>query len=261
MSKACKSSAYRCRRWLSWFAGHKRHDPRTERILPVAPHLSYSKPDGPQHFGNLGPWIKLLGVGFLMPTKGVSDLAKGHDAASQLLLGNVSVEFHHAGPIFAFKKPLRESFASTGFGHVENQESLWRQGVKHPLAHSPQRLKGVIRIEEVVKHFAQRRYCSASGYPKLEARLHMECRSGNPLACKLDHCGGDVHANDLLAGISEFSCPNPAATSEVYDQALGDAVLSEQAQEARRRAAGKSAEAGVVDVGEIVLVSIGMGHV
>jgi hypothetical protein len=73
---------------------------------------------------------------------------------------------------------------------------------------------------------------------------------------KLDHGRGLVHTDDLVACIGKFSCPNSAPTSEVYDKSLGDVVLSEQLQEARCRGSGKPAEANIVDVSEIVPVSL-----
>src|SRR5262249_56634515 len=81
---------------------------------------------------------------------------------------------------------------------------------------------------------------------------------GHPWAGKPDHGWRNPHPNDLVPGVGECSAQTPAATSEVRDDPLGDAVLSEQAQEARCRASGKLAEAGVVDVGQIAMVR---GHV
>src|SRR5205807_8544898 len=54
--------------------------------------------------------------------------------------------------------------------------------------------------------------------------------------------------------------PEPRAR-RLSAQPLADGVLSEQAQEARCRASGKLAEASVMGVGEVGLVSIRLGHV
>ena len=122
-----------------WFPCHDSHDSFSKRKLSVAAYQPHSKPYVPQHFSNLRPWIKLLGVAFLVPTIGVTDLAKGHDAAYQQLFGNVLVDFHQSGPVIPFHKPLLDSLASTGCRHIEYQKSIRRQSVEHSLAHSPQR--------------------------------------------------------------------------------------------------------------------------
>src|SRR5262249_28056564 len=88
----------------------------------------------------------------------------------------------------------------------------------------------------------------------------MELTFGNPLPSKLDHGRRNVNTNDPIPGISEFFCPNPTATTEVHDKPLGDVVLPEQPQEARCRASGKRTETAVMDIGQIVLVSIGVDH-
>src|SRR5262249_11586037 len=116
-----------------------------------------------------------------------------------------------------FLKPLRESLAPTGFGHVESQESFRCQGVENPFADSPQRPQGIFRIKQVVEHFPQRRDRSARWHSKVNEGTDMELSFGNPLASHLDHGRGDVHTKDLIPRISEFFCPNPAATSEVYN--------------------------------------------
>ncbi len=76
------------------------------------------------------------------------------------------------------------------------------------------------------------------------------------MPCNLNHGWGFVHANHLIACIDECFGPDSAAATEVHNEAIVDAVLSEQLQETGGRTSGKVAEAGVVDVGEIVLVGV-----
>src|SRR5581483_1231034 len=83
---------------------------------------------------------------------------------------------------------------------------------------------------------------------------------GNSLPGKLDHGRGNVRSNYLIAGIRELSRPNPTAASEIHDKSLPNAVSLEQLQKARPRACSECAEASVVNVGEIVVVSVLVAH-
>src|SRR5262249_19711462 len=107
----------------SRFAGNERSGARTETIPSVAAHLSDSKPNVRQQLRDPPARKKLLDVGFFVPTPGIIDFAKRYDASRQPLPGNVPAVFDQAGPVFAFHELLGQPLASTGFRHVENQQS------------------------------------------------------------------------------------------------------------------------------------------
>ena len=168
--------------------------------------------------------------------------------------------FDQAGPVWAFLEGLFDTFAPARLGHVEDQQAVRLQGDEYLLEQPPQRPLRVTPVEEIIEHFPQSRDRSTRRCLKFQEGRDVEGRFRDSLPSNLDHGWRQVHGDHLIACLGECFCPDAAAAAQVHYEAIVDAVLSEQVQEVGGRTSGEIAEAGVVDVGEIVLVGVGVWH-
>ena len=90
----------------------------------VAAHKPDSEANVPQDPSQRSPLVKLLAVCFLVAAVHLTSPAERDDAACEPLVLRFMIVLHKARPALALSKPLGQTPAPTGLGHVEHEDAV-----------------------------------------------------------------------------------------------------------------------------------------
>jgi hypothetical protein len=209
--------------------------------------------------GDFRAWDQPLVVDFLGAAVKFTKSPETGDATSQEPSSSILDAGHEYGPVRTLHEdsPWATPRHAAGPGDVEDEESTRPDGSIEPLEQPGKRRLCVATIEEVIQAFTHSRDGNAGWEISLQEGSDAKLPGWDARSRQGDHRVRDVDAQNIESGIRDSLGQNATATAQVDHQAPLDPTPSQGLNQELRGILSAGAEASVVDVSQIVLVSVG----
>ena len=187
-----------------------------------------------------------------------SYFSKSDDSTSQRSLLSILLLLDQHHPTLSLGEPPGSGFKAhlSRLHDIQDKDASAGQRVVHATEELNQISAVVVRIEQVVEAFTERRHGLARWNIGLEQRRDPKLRVWRSSSGDAYHRLGDVDPEDTIAGLRQLSRPQAASATQIDHQPLANPVSLQDLQYAGGGSKGEVTVTDIMDKREVFFVPL-----